>query len=311
MPADPGAGPASGPDLAQTCAANIPVMRHVPKLARAAWAQCLTRALAGVAATNSLAAWTELLYAGRASRPIHPATSALAGRGANRPLEPPAARRRRLEQPGANQARCLKLAAEGELSRPCAALVAPPLLGAEDGVTAKLRAKHPQAVPARATMVPLGPPAQEAVPDIAATDVLQPSRASGAGARLALPACGVTISRKCWARRTPTRSWPTSRRCFNCSCGGKRCLSWPPTWLEPPYTRCLKLLMMSGPSPWVSASGALLLSASALLSRMLLVKCSRLSNLAWLCPMALRRPYTPHVSGATAMLAIAASASFA
>ncbi|CAE7232233.1 STRN3, partial [Symbiodinium pilosum] len=26
--------------------------------------------------------------------------------------------------------------------------------------------------------------------------------------------------------------------CFNCSCGGKRRLSWPLTWLEPPYTRC-------------------------------------------------------------------------
>ncbi|CAE7221869.1 STRN3, partial [Symbiodinium pilosum] len=40
----------------------------------------------------------------------------------------------------------LPLLVGGELSRPCAALVAPPLLGAEDGVTAKLRAKCPPTI---------------------------------------------------------------------------------------------------------------------------------------------------------------------
>eukprot|EP00435_Cladocopium_sp_Y103_P060249 s521_g22.t1 len=50
---------ASGPDLNTVFADRIPVLRHVPKAARSAWAQCLARALGQVAATNSLQAWRD------------------------------------------------------------------------------------------------------------------------------------------------------------------------------------------------------------------------------------------------------------
>ena len=46
----------AGPSLETACAANTPVLRHVPKAARAVWAQCLSRALAQIACTNSLQA---------------------------------------------------------------------------------------------------------------------------------------------------------------------------------------------------------------------------------------------------------------
>ena len=51
---------ASGPDLNTVFAERIPVLRHVPKAARSAWAQCLARALGHVAATNTLQAWRDL-----------------------------------------------------------------------------------------------------------------------------------------------------------------------------------------------------------------------------------------------------------
>ena len=56
---------------------------------------------------------------------------------------PQAGRRRRCppdEEPELRQARCMRLAAEGELSRACAALVAPPMLSDDDGVHSALRA---------------------------------------------------------------------------------------------------------------------------------------------------------------------------
>ena len=55
------AAPGAGPDVSEVLAAGVPVLRHVPKAARGAWAQCLARALAAVAADNSLLAWRELL----------------------------------------------------------------------------------------------------------------------------------------------------------------------------------------------------------------------------------------------------------
>ena len=39
----------AGPSLETACAANTPVLRHVPKAARAVWAQCLSQ----VASTNA------------------------------------------------------------------------------------------------------------------------------------------------------------------------------------------------------------------------------------------------------------------
>ena len=76
-------------------------------------------------------------------------------------------------------------AAEGELSRACAALVSPPLLDNTTDVVSKLQAKHPRAAPARPALVALGLPALAAVPELAVEDVIQAirsfSRGSGAG----------------------------------------------------------------------------------------------------------------------------------
>lgn len=87
--------------------------------------------------------------------------------------------------PSASQRRCCALAAEGELSRACSALVTPPLLRHDAAVVAKLQAKHPSATPARPALVPLGAPAQAAVPDITTEQVLEAirrwSRGSAAG----------------------------------------------------------------------------------------------------------------------------------
>jgi len=51
----PGANNPTGPGLAAIFSAQLPVLRHVPKAARGVWAQCLARALALVAAHNTLA----------------------------------------------------------------------------------------------------------------------------------------------------------------------------------------------------------------------------------------------------------------
>ena len=85
----------------------------------------------------------------------------------------------------ARQARCCALAAEGELSRACAALVSLPLLDNTTDVVSKLQAKHPRAAPARPALVALGLPALAAVPELAVEDVIQAirsfSRGSAAG----------------------------------------------------------------------------------------------------------------------------------
>ena len=97
------------------------------------------------------------------------------GWGASGLWPPQAGRRRRCppdEEPELRQARCMRLAAEGELSRACAALVAPPMLSDDDGVHSALRAKHPRAHPARPSLVQLGPPSPALVPDISAEDVV-------------------------------------------------------------------------------------------------------------------------------------------
>ena len=65
-PRSAGAASASGPaatlpPLEEVCSKKARTLRHVPKLARSAWAQALTRALALVVVQNSTHAWTELL----------------------------------------------------------------------------------------------------------------------------------------------------------------------------------------------------------------------------------------------------------
>ena len=75
------------------------------------------------------------------------------------------------------QACCKQLAAEGELSQACNALLSPPLLSHDDaGVLDKMRAKHPSSQPALPGLVPLGPPLQSQVPDITVDQVLSSAR---------------------------------------------------------------------------------------------------------------------------------------
>jgi truncated hemoglobin YjbI len=54
--ADPGL-----PTLDGIMACDVSTARHVPHVARAAWAQCLARALAAAACSNTMTAWQELL----------------------------------------------------------------------------------------------------------------------------------------------------------------------------------------------------------------------------------------------------------
>ena len=200
---------ASGPDLNTVFAERIPVLRHVPKAARSAWAQCLARALGQVAATNTLQAWRDLFMLPKAVlRPAprgghrHKLQAAqftqrrcarwLSGEREELWNEPLGVRRPRssrgLDEEAAlagRQRRCCGLASEGEFSRACAALVSPPLLDNTDDVAVKLQAKHPRATPARPALVALGPPPLPAVPELGVEDVVHAirsfSRGSAAG----------------------------------------------------------------------------------------------------------------------------------
>ena len=187
------------PDLATIFSANIPVLRHVPKAARGAWAQCLARALAQVAGHNSLRAWRALLILPKTV--LRPAPRGGARRreqaarftqrccarwleGEREELwsEGPARRPKQAsEQDEAavlarRHARCISLAGEGELSRACAALVDPPLLAESTEVLNSLRAKHPHASPARPGLQSQGPPSRRDVPDISSAEVLKAVR---------------------------------------------------------------------------------------------------------------------------------------
>ena len=192
----------AGPSLETACAANTPV-RHVPKAARAVWAQCLSRALAQVASTNSLQAWRDLFMLPKAVlRPAprggrrHRLQAAqftqrrcarwLAGEREELWDAMPATRRKRPEEMddeearSARQSRCCSLAAEGELR-----LDFPTFAEQQGAVAAKLQEKHPRAAPARPALVALGLPALAAVPELGVEDVVRAirsfSRGSAAG----------------------------------------------------------------------------------------------------------------------------------
>ena len=149
------AGNGGGPDMAALFLADIPVLRYVPNVARASWAQCLARALAAIAHHNSAEAWWDLFMLPKTVlRPV-PRGGALRRQQAGqftlrrcgrwlggereelleahaRPRGRRAARRapENSEDPvvRARQNRCCALAGEGELSRVCATLVASPLM---------------------------------------------------------------------------------------------------------------------------------------------------------------------------------------
>ena len=194
----------AGPSLAEIFAAPGPVLRHVPKAARSGWAQCLARSLAAVADQNSLSAWVQLCMLPKAV--LRPAPRGGVSRrnqaasftqrrcarwleGERHELWEPerSSRQRRRPHPtdsededdtllAARHARCLALAAEGELSRACASLVDPPLLEKNAAVIAALRHKHPTAPPARPSLLASGPCPVGAVPDFAVADVVKAAR---------------------------------------------------------------------------------------------------------------------------------------
>ena len=158
----------------------------MPRGARGVWAQCLARALSSVATHNTHTAWAELLMLPKAV--LCPAPRSGSARraqatnftttrcrrwldGERDELWPSQPRRRRTPpaaatRQSAQQSRCITLAAEGEYSRACSALVAPPLLEASPDIQQKLLAKHPRATAARPGLLGLGPAPVGAVPDI-------------------------------------------------------------------------------------------------------------------------------------------------
>ena len=79
------------------------------------------------------------------------------------------------------QARCMALAAEGELSRACASLVDPLLLEKKAVVLAALRAKHPTAAPARPSLLGSGPCPAGSTPDFSVEDVVRAARSFRCG----------------------------------------------------------------------------------------------------------------------------------
>ena len=166
------------PSFADILAAECHTLRHVPHAARPCWAQCLARAVATAVARNSVAAWQELLMLPKAvlvaphrGGARHRAQAAqatrrrclrwLEGERASLWQELHVAPRHRAGATltaEARHSRCHRLAADGDLSRACAALVDPPPLPPTPSVLDELKAKHPQAAaPDTAALSPCRP----------------------------------------------------------------------------------------------------------------------------------------------------------
>ena len=183
---------------------TAPTLRHVPHVARAAWAQCLARAVAAAATTNTGPAWQELLMLPKAvlAAPLrgggrHHKQAALstlircqrwlAGERMelwDELVQPrPARARADGVELAAQHTRCCALAAEGELSRACAALTEPPPLPPSRATLEALAAQHPQAAPP--DVAQLGPARPAAVPEVTKANVVRAvrsfSRASAPG----------------------------------------------------------------------------------------------------------------------------------
>ncbi|CAL1143640.1 unnamed protein product [Cladocopium goreaui] len=183
---------------------TAPTLRHVPHVARAAWAQCLARAVAAAATTNTGPAWQELLMLPKAvlAAPLrggggHHKQAALSTlRRCQRwlagermelwdELVQPRPARARADgvELAAQHTRCCALAAEGELSRACAALTEPPPLPPSRATLEALAAQHPQAAPP--DVAQLGPARPAAVPEVTKENVVRAvrsfSRASAPG----------------------------------------------------------------------------------------------------------------------------------
>ena len=308
----------AGPSLAEIFAVPGPVLRHVPKAARSGWAQCLARSIAAVADQNSLSAWVQLCMLPKAV--LRPAPRGGVSRrnqaasftqrrcvrwleGERHELWEPerSSRQRRRPHPtnsededdtllAARHARCLALAAEGELSRACASLVDPPLLEKNAAVIAALRHKHPTAPPARPSLLASGPCPVGAVPDFAVADVVKAARSFRRGSAAGPSGLRVNTCVKLWRAPTAMRLQPTSLGWSSFLFGVKLLSSWRSILLGPPCTPYPRVRMMCGQLQLVKLCGAWLPSASAPMSNPKPVSGFHPYRLVWLFPWVLKRP---------------------
>ena len=176
-----GADP-SLPSLDEITSTFVPTLRHVPHAARASWAQCLARAVSSAASLNTVAAWQQLLML---PKPVLGTPS----RGGRRHRTQAAQATKRRCQRWLDGERgelwsstvpaalprlvslllrlvCCLLAAKGELSRACAALVEPTPLPPSAETFTQLQDKHPRAALPDPAL--LGPPRPAAVPEFEA-----------------------------------------------------------------------------------------------------------------------------------------------
>ena len=195
MALTPGAGPLAAPVLGlprpgmppafeEIIAAAVPTLRHVPVVAR-----CLARTVSAAATLNTTTSWQGLFVLPKAVLCVpsrggrrHQAQAAQATcrrcqrwldgeRGA---LWDDLDMQRAPTHPKARQGRCFRLAAEGELSRACAALVEPPPLPPNAETFAQRQAKHP--VAALPDLAQLSPSRPAAVPEFESELVMRAVR---------------------------------------------------------------------------------------------------------------------------------------
>ena len=142
----------------------------------------------------------------------------------------------------ARHSRCKRLAAEGDLSRACTALTAPPVLAPSPDTLSSLQAKHPQApLP---DLDALGPPRPGAVPDfdtqaVAEAGFKRGSAPGPSGLRAdhlheALPS----------AHADEVVTWPV---CVSCLRGVRRLPPWRRTLPGPLCTHFLRSMGVLGP----------------------------------------------------------------
>ena len=158
--------PRALPSLAEVHERFTPIIKNIPLVLRRLWAQCLVRALAQVAWTNSEANWTELQMLPKCTlcRPTRGGNSHkskkmawtrsrlqrwLAGERTSLWQDIPQHRRPQTKEYSGESAkkqrqeRCIALTSEGGYSNACKALTSPPPLGQTVDVTNQLREKHP------------------------------------------------------------------------------------------------------------------------------------------------------------------------
>jgi hypothetical protein len=177
------ASPPITPQLKEVFARRVATLKHVPKPARAIWAQCVARAVSFATATNTVGAWTELFMLPKCVLTSPPRQGAKHKRQAaqftvsrcerwlqgdrqdlwaSTPILQP---RRSATGPQALREaqfrRVEELVRDGQISKACSALLAVPPLEPSPEVEKQLRAKHPCAIskPDLSDLGPAGPAA--------------------------------------------------------------------------------------------------------------------------------------------------------